>query len=101
MTMFQERRHWGNGRSKMGISAALAAVLAVIVMIVIFAVGTIYVAPALEVAHTTHTSTTTSQGYALAAATVGYDHFNPGTSYTGGRTSTPCGMRTSTEHTRR
>ena len=69
----------------MGISAALAAVLAVIVMIVIFAVGTIYVAPALEVAHTTHTtSSTTSQGYALAAATVGYDHYNPGTSYTAG-----------------
>ena len=68
----------------MGISAALAAVLAVIVMIVIFAVGTIYVAPALQVAHTTSTSTTRNQGYALAAATTGYDHFNPGTSYTAG-----------------
>ena len=69
----------------MGISAALAAVLAVIVMIVIFAVGEIYVAPALNVAHTTTTTTThTIQGYALAAATTGYDHFNPGTSYTAG-----------------
>jgi len=68
----------------MGISAALAAVLAVIVMIVIFAVGEIYVAPMLNVAHTTSTTTTHSQGYALAAATTGYDHFNPGTSYVAG-----------------
>ena len=87
----------------MGISAALAAVIAVIVMIVIFAVGEIYVAPALQVAHTTTTSTTPpSQAYALAAATVGYDHFNPGTRlHCGNELQHIVGCDTSMEHTRR
>ena len=73
-------------RQTMGVSAAIAVVLTVVVMLIIIAVG-FYASPMLNFFHTTTTPTTStsiSQAYALAASTTGYDHFNPGTTYTPG-----------------
>jgi hypothetical protein len=72
----------------MAVSAAVAVVIAVVVMIVIFAAIEYYTNPSLyRLTPSTSTSTrisTPPQAYALNAATTGYDHFNPGTTYTAG-----------------
>jgi hypothetical protein len=72
----------------MAVSALLAAVVTAVVLLIAFAAVEYYTNPTLlSTAHHTSTSTSIStpgQAYALAAATTGYDHFNPGTTYTSG-----------------
>lgn len=75
-------------RSKMAVSAAAAVILTVIAMVIVFAAVEYYTNPSFySLAHSSSTTTgitTPPQAYALNAATTGYDHFNPGTTYTAG-----------------
>lgn len=74
----EEKPLWRRGRA--GVSAAAAAVIVAVVMILGFTIFYIALPPKQSVVPTTSTSLPPG-AYSLNAATTGYDHFNPSTTY--------------------
>src|SRR5487761_151408 len=76
----EEKPNWQRGRA--GVSAAAAAIIVVVIMLLGFAIYLYAVPPKQQVTPPPTTTSVSSGAYSLAGATTGYDHFNPGTTYT-------------------
>jgi hypothetical protein len=73
-------------RARYGVSAAAAAIIVVVIMLLAFGIYLYAVPPKQQITPggVTTTSTLPFGAYSLNAATTGYDHFNPGTTYVAG-----------------